>query len=339
MSFVKADFIRSVLNSPRRRVVPIMTSPGEELIGVRPCELFRSGECQFRCIEALAAAAPVDAQVTLMDLSVEAEAFGCEIVFSDHANPTVAAPAAGTAEEIAALAVPGVGTGRTAEVLTCARMCASHLERPTFAGIIGPYSLAGRIADMTEMMVLAAAEPETAHALLRKVTDFLKQYAAALKATGVAGLMIAEPAAGLISPDMCQEFSSDYLKEIVAEVRDSSFMVILHNCGNTTKQVTAMLSTGADALHVGNAVDMTAILPQVPAPTLAMGNLDPVGVFRNMPPEQIYAATLDLLEKTAPYPNYVLSSGCDLPPGVPMSHIEAFLNALNHYNSRFEGER
>ena len=94
MPFAKAEFIRSVLTSPRRRVVPIMTNPGTELIGARPRDLFQNGELQFRCIEVLSQAAPVDAQVTFMDLSVEAETFGCAIAFSDQANPTVAAPAA-----------------------------------------------------------------------------------------------------------------------------------------------------------------------------------------------------------------------------------------------------
>ena len=336
MKFNKKTFIQSILTDPRRKAIPIMTSPGMELLNAMPREVFQNGELQFRCIRSLAEALPMDAQLTFMDLSVEAEAFGCEIVFSDHENPTVAAPLADTAEKIAALAVPEVGSKRTAETLRCARLCAEHLARPTFGGLIGPYSLAGRLADMTEMMILAAAEPETAHLLLRKTTDFLREYIRAIKQTGVAGVMIAEPAAGLLSPEMCQEFAMDYLREIVAEVRDDSFLVILHNCGKTEKQVEAMLSTGADALHVGNAVDICDILPQVPENIPVMGNLDPVGVLKDMTPEQVADATTALLRRTAAFPNFVLSSGCDLPPGVPVRNMHAFLNALKEYNQSLE---
>ena len=56
-------------------------------------------------------------------------------------------------------------------------------------------------------------------------------------------------------------------------------MVILHNCGKTEKQVGELLGAGADALHVGNAVDIRVILDQVPADIPVMGNLDPAGLF------------------------------------------------------------
>ena len=45
-------------------------------------------------------------------------------------------------------------------------------------------------------------------------------------------LIIAEPAAGLLSPEQCAEFSSPYVKKVVDAVQDDNFMVILHNCGN-----------------------------------------------------------------------------------------------------------
>lgn len=336
MTFDKQAFIQSVLTERKRKVLPVMTTPGAELIGARPRDVFQDGELQFRCIKALSKAVPVDAQVTFMDLSIEAEAFGSKIAFSDHENPTVIEALVGESSAIQALQVPQIGSKRTGEVLQCARLCAEHLARPTFGGIIGSYSLAGRLADMTEMMLLAASEPATAHELLRKTTAFLKEYAKAIKSTGVAGILIAEPAAGLLSPEMCQEFAAVYIKEIIDAVKDDSFMVILHNCGKTEKQVDALLSTGADALHVGNAVDICAILPQIPEHILLMGNLDPVHVFKTMTADQVYEQTLQLLQKTSPYNNFVLSSGCDLPPAVPMKNIQAFLGALKTYNNNPE---
>lgn len=338
MKFNKKAFIAEVLNSPLRKAVPIMTSPGIELIGAKPREVFQNGELQFRCIQELLKVCPTDIAVTFMDLSVEAEEFGCEIAFSELENPTVTKPRASDAASIAALAVPAVGAKRTAEVLRCAKLCAEHLDRPVFGGLIGPFSLAGRIADMSEIMMLAAGEPETAHELLKKTTAFLKAYLLAIKATGVAGALIAEPAAGLLSPEMCQEFAADYVREIIAAVSDESFMVVLHNCGKTEKQVQALLSTGADALHVGNAVDICTILDQVPPTVPVMGNLDPANVFKTLTPPEVYAKTTALLERTAKYPNYILSSGCDLPPAVPVANVKAFFDARRDYNAKLRGK-
>lgn len=334
MTFDKTAFINEILTSPKRKVIPIMTFPGVELAGVSVRDVFQNGRLQFDCIKKLAEALPADAQLTFMDLTVEAEAFGAPVVFADGEAPCVTAPIASDEDAINALDVPAAGTGRTAEVLACARLCAEQLERPTLVGMIGPYSLACRLADMTEMMMMTAAEPDTAHALLRKCTAFLVDYARAIKATGAAGILIAEPAAGLLSPEMCQEFAADYLREIIRAVKDDTFMLVLHNCGNINRQVAALLSTEADALHVGNAVKLEDIMPQVPATVPVMGNLDPVGVFRDMPRQGVYSETMALLGRMKGWPNFVLSSGCDLPPGVPLENVEAFLRAAKDYGEK-----
>ena len=113
------------------------------------------------------------------------------------------------------------------------------------------------------------------------------EYARAIKATGANGLIIAEPAAGIVSPAQCDEFSSRYVKRIVDAVQDSTFMVILHNCGNTVNLVKSMLSTGAAGLHFGNAVSMQDIMPQIPPDRIAFGNIDPVGLFKFGTTEQV----------------------------------------------------
>ena len=73
-------------------------------------------------------------------------------------------------------------------------------------------------------------------------------------------------------------------------------------------------------------------LKEVPADALAMGNLDPVSLFKMSSPEEMKKATLQLLEATAAYPNFVLSSGCDIPPYTPLANINAFYTALEEFN-------
>jgi len=55
-----------------------------------------------------------------------------------------------------------------------------------------------------------------------------------------------------------------------------------------------------------------------------------VGVFKQGTPESIRSAVSDLLAKTKDYPNFVISSGCDLPPFVPEENIKAFLDAIKN---------
>ena len=323
-----------LLNSNERNALPIMTYPGLKLINKGIADVITDGKCQFECIQALSKQYPSAAAVTIMDLSLEAEAFGSPIRYSNEDVPTVTGRIVSDADSIKRLRVPKVGEGRSSVYIQAAELSAKNvLDRPTFGGEIGPISLASRLFDMTELMVALLLEPEIIHMLLDKCTAFLIDYAKAFKAAGANGIIIAEPAAGLLSPEQCTEFSSKYVKKIVDAVQDNHFMVILHNCGNTVKLIPSLLSTGAMGFHFGNAVDMVDIMPQIPWGTVAFGNIDPARTFKNGTVEDVQTATWNLLQKTAIYKNFVLSSGCDVPPGTPVENVEAFYSTLHRFNN------
>ena len=119
---------------------------------------------------------------------------------------------------------------------------------------------------------------------------------------------------------------------MVDAVQDDSFLVIYHNCGNSTIQmIDSILETGSAAYHFGNAIDMAEMMTHIPAGTVAMGNVDPAGEFRNGTPESIRAATLGVMDACCKYPNFVISSGCDIPPLSRWENIDAFFAAVNEF--------
>ena len=94
----------------------------------------------------------------------------------------------------------------------------------------------------------------------------------------------------------------------------------------------SILSVGAAAYHFGNSVDLeNDIIAAVPSDVLVMGNVDPAGVLRLGNPESVREATLELLEKCSKYDNFVLSSGCDIPPMTPFENIDAFFAASKEF--------
>jgi len=150
---------------------------------------------------------------------------------------------------------------------------------------------------------------------------------------------MAEPAAGLLDPELSDRFSSQYVKRIVEAVQDDSFIVIAHNCGQTTRSIPSTVGTKVPCIHVGNAVDMLDILPQVPDGVLVCGNVDPARVFRNETTNQLYATTMELLNATREYRNFVHSPGCGIPAGAPLENIDALYQALSDYNAAIEARR
>ena len=333
---MKMNMRQWVADVIRRREVtalPVMTHPGIELNGNTVRQAVSDGRVHYEAVMTLTQRYPSVAAATIMDLTTEAEAFGAEIAFSDEAVPAVSGRLLPDVRSIYELQVPSLTAGRIPAYLKANLLAAKAIkDRPLLAGCIGPFSLAGRLYDMSEIMVLIYEHPDAAHTLLQKCTDFIEKYCLALKQTGANGVMMAEPAAGLMSNDDCNTFSSQYVQRIVQRVQDDSFIVVLHNCGNTGHCTQAMVATGAAAYHFGNKCHMEEVIREVPPTALAMGNIDPVSVFKDGMPFQMRQAVTDLLEKMRAYPNFVLSSGCDTPPHTPMANVDAFFEALHTFN-------
>lgn len=326
------EWAAGIQRSDVRPVIPIMTHPGIEMIGKTVHDAVTNGQVHYEAIRALAEKFPQAAATTvIMDLTVEAEAFGADILFSENEVPTVTGRLLEDMEGVDKLEIPSLDKARIPQYLLANKLMAENNAsgKPVFAGCIGPFSLAGRLYEMTELMMACYVEPETARLLLQKCTDFLVGYCKALKDTGVNGVIVAEPAAGLLSADGCEEFSSVYVKQIVDAVQDDNFMVVLHNCGNKGHCTEAMLKTGSMGYHFGNQADMAEALSVCPGDVLVMGNVDPVSVMKSGTPAQIEQEVASLLSKCGNYSNFVLSTGCDVPPEVPFENIAAFYKHIS----------
>lgn len=328
------SFIQQLLNSDKRIAIPIMTHPGIEAIGKNVIDAVTDGEVHYQAIKNVTETYDTTACTVIMDLTVEAEAFGCAISMPEHEVPSVTGRLVCDEGSVNRLQVPSLSAGRMPEYLKANRLAVENIkDKAVLSGCIGPFSLAGRLYDMSEIMVGIYIEPDVIKTLLDKCTEYITLYCKELKAIGATGVIMAEPAAGLLSNEDCLEYSTVYVKQIVEAVQDDNFTVVLHNCGNKGHCTQAMIDSGAAALHFGNAVNMVETLEQCPSNLVVMGNIDPVGILKQATPEEVYRITADLLAKTAQYRNFVISSGCDMPPFVPDVNIKAFYRAIADFNA------
>jgi len=333
MKYNMKSWLAELKSGGRKKALPILSFPCISLLGITVRELISSSALQAEGMRAVAKRTDAAAAVSFMDLSVEAECFGAQIRVSDHEVPAVIGQLITDMDDVKALQVPEVGAARSGVYIDAIRLAKEKIEdRPVIAGMIGPFSLAARLMDMTEIMISCYEEPEMVEAVLEKATDFLCEYAKAYKAAGADGIMMAEPVAGLLAPDLLAEFSSPYVKRIVNAVQDDQFAVIYHNCGgNTVKAIEDILSSGCAAYHFGNAIDMKEMLCAVPQDTVVMGNLDPAGILRLGTPEKVREETLRIMRECCTYDNFVISTGCDIPPMTPWENIDAFFGAVKEY--------
>ena len=327
------QWLSDMIAADKKVALPILSFPSVSLMDITVRELISDSDRQAQGMKMVAERVNAAAAVSLMDLSVEAECFGSTIRVSDEEVPTVIGHIVSDEDEANALEVPAVGSARSGLYVDAIRKAVEIItDRPVLAGIIGPYSLAARLLDVTEIMMLCYDEPDMVHIVLEKATAFLIEYAKAYKAAGANGIVMAEPVAGLLSPALEEEFSSPYVKQIVDAVQDDNFIVVYHNCGDNTPRMTeSILSTGSAAYHFGNAIDMAAMMAKFPADVVVMGNVDPAGVLRQGTPELVRTATLDVMSKCCSYPNFLISSGCDIPPATPWENVDAFFAAVEEF--------
>ena len=209
----------------------VLSFPAIQKMGISVKELVQSSDLQAQAMKIVADLTPeACGSVSMMDLSLEAEAFGSQVVFSDDEVPTIIGSIVEEEEEAEELEIPEIGAGRTQIYIDAIEKAVKLItDRPVFAGVIGPFSLAGRLMDVTEAMIYCYEEPDMVHTLLDKVSQFIIKYINAYKAVGANGVVIAEPLAGLLGPDLAQEFSGDYMKKIVEATQEDDFLIVYHN--------------------------------------------------------------------------------------------------------------
>ena len=327
-------WLSRMISMDEKKALPILAFPSAQLLTLTVKELVSDSNAQAMGMKMIADRYDMPAAVGFMDLSVEAEAFGSHAIYAADEVPTIYGHIVQTQEEADALQVPEVGAGRTGVYLDGIRKALRLItNRPVFAECIGPFSLAGRITDVNDALAFCYEEPDMMHTVLRKATDFLIAYIEAYKTVGAHGIVLAEPLAGLLSPGLVQEFSCNYVREIVEKTQQEDFILLYHNCGTYVSQMTRqLLTTGCKVFHFGESADMPEMLRRMPGDCLLLGNISPAKCFYSGDPRTVQIATMHLLEQCGAYSNFHPSSGCDLPPMTDLDNVDAFFSAVRTFN-------
>ena len=336
MKINMTDWANEIIQAPDRRNLPVLFFPVIKNMDITVPESTQEADKQAEVmLEVIKEYPDTIAAITGMDLTVDSECFGATVKFSKRQAPNIKSIVIQEEDQIKKLEIPGADAGRQQMILDAVTKCQEKLtDRPTFGGMLGPFSLAANLMEVSKALVLTGRNPELMEELLEISTEFLINRAKAFKEAGANGIFIAEPTAGLLAPEALERFSSKYVKRMVEAVQDDYFFLILHNCGRVIDSIDSMYGTGCKGFHFGNNVKMPEVLAKIPTDVLVFGNIDPSSDFVMGTKESIYEKTMKLLEDTKEYPHFVLSSGCDLAPMVEDEVIEAYYQACRDFNNK-----
>ncbi|MBN1590472.1 MAG: uroporphyrinogen decarboxylase family protein [Pirellulales bacterium] len=318
-----------VTESPRPRVVPLAGFPGMQLTESSVKQNMFNAELQARSIYKLMERVRPDAAFVMMDLSVEAGALGLPVRFPLDESATVEMHPVETVADLDQYkVVDPMYDGRVWVFRETVRLLKQLIDMPIGVYVSGPFTLAGLMMGANDVALAVLDVPEVVHAAVNFCEHVVIEYAKSLQRAGADMICVLDPTAMMLSPTMFWEFAGKSEQNVF---RHLDTRTILHVCGNTTHLVEKMCETGTHALSFDSLVDLPAVAPRVPSDVVIMGNVDPVSVMLQGNREKVRRATTELMEAMRGYDNFLISTGCDLPPETPLENIVELVQTARRF--------
>lgn len=268
--------------------------------------------------------------VVPFDMGVEAEALRCRVNFYDDGTARVLYPTiqGKLAEKIADLRLERpanlAGAGRIPLVTEAIRRAKAKVGDRVAVGswVLGPFTLAGQIVDLNDLLKNSFKKPATIHALLTELADVQIEIIGLYRAAGADYITVREmgATADVISPRMFESLILPHLQRIFAAIPSPR---VLHICGNTNPIIELMAQAGADAISVDQKNDLAASRAKLPE-VLIFGNVDPYNLLVKGNPQSIEEGIRKIL---AIRPDAVWP-GCDIWPEIPPENFHALMRTV-----------
>ncbi len=199
----------------------------------------------------------------------------------------------------------------------------------------GPLCTAGFVRGVNQFMMDLRNNPEGAHKLLdlttRVVIDWLKAQQRAIGDT-VESIFVLDDIVGFIGEKHYLEFAHPYLKRI-CDAFPANWVKVYHNDADVNACLEHLPDTGFNVLNWGKQIHISEVKRRIGNRMCLMGNVNPLEVAVMGTPEEVRAATLDVLDNSGGE-SLILSVGGGVSPGMPKEIITAMIGALRDFNGR-----
>lgn len=254
------------------------------------------------------------------DITIEAEAMGCETRFGDdNSTPPMSTPK--TKEDYHRIKVPDpLRDGRMPEVLEAITLLKEKTreEVPLIVALGTPFELLSTTMSFEDITMSIYEEPGFLAEQLEKMTGIAKAYAAEIEKRGPDVLMLVDGTSQSLGPGYYERFSFPYTRSLVETLATPT---ILHICGNATPLLDQMAETGVDAFSIDRPVDIPKAREATEGRVALIGKISPHTLYRGSR-EEIIAETEDSLGEGM----HVISPGCGILPLTPLESLRVYVD-------------
>lgn len=267
-----------------------------------------------------------------MGVTGEAEALGASVEQPTDGGPVLKQHLLADLGNLAALrrVDPTMG-GRMPMFYAAVERVVSEIGDEAFVlpTLRGPLLAASQLRGVQEILMDMLDQPQTVERVLDFTAETALRLGRWLLASGAHGLALGEATCSpnFISPSFYRRFVLPRHRQLVRDLKAAGWGAVgLHICGDTTAIIEDIIPTGVDFMDLDYQVPAEKALALVRDRIAVRGNLDPSADFRFGQAEQMRAKVIALRHQVIGS-RWILSSGCDIPPGTPAENLAAFAQA------------
>ncbi|MFC1650891.1 uroporphyrinogen decarboxylase family protein [Candidatus Latescibacterota bacterium] len=266
-----------------------------------------------------------DAASLISDPYRETSAFGAVVEYPEDSVPRCREHIIRSAGDVKSLKNPDVYKDvRTMDRINGALYYKEILgdSLPVIGWIEGPLAEACDLAGVNEILLKIALEPDFVDMLMEKCLITAKDFAKAQIDAGCDIIGVGDAICSQISADMYCKSVLPLHKELFEFIHSCGAAVKLHICGDITHLLPGLANVGADILDIDWMVDFEEAYSHLGASTIVCGNLDPVSVIQDLPAEEVYEKSADLVDRFGDK-KFILSGGCEITVNTPHENLSA----------------
>ena len=196
-----------------------------------------------------------------------------------------------------------------------------------FAVARGPLNIAAYLMGTTELLTTMMMQPDNAHLLIKKVSDFLKDWLDLQLQTfpSIDGILLLDDIIGFLGEDQFLEFGFPYFKELYSPEVSVKF---LHNDAPCLASAPHLADMGVNLFNMGFDTELNELKRLTNNKVTLLGNIPPRDVLASGTPDDVRAAVQHQIKTLENQSRIIYSCGGGMPPGVSTENLKAFVEAV-----------
>jgi uroporphyrinogen decarboxylase len=175
-------------------------------------------------------------------------------------------------------------------------------------------------------------EPKIAHKLLEKISDSVAEYLSAKIESGVNAVQIFDTWGGILSQEDFNEFSLQYITNIISNIKRNDEPVIVF-CKGVHHSIDKLANSGADVLGLDWTMNLSVIRDMVGDKVSLQGNLDPTVLYGKK--DKIKTEASKVLESFGEGSGHIFNLGHGILPDIPPENAKALVEIVKEESKKY----